>query len=153
MNNRALNLIRANRLSLTAWALSCLLIGSLGAAEICGQAVSPTADKTPPVDRSRLEVSEELSESLANDVLTLSVAARDRDLSAIANYFPLELAAKPFPSKPATTTTKVKWIGAHNWETASGAAANTLGKITGESFLNSWSEFLNHFFGNRRRAI
>ncbi len=97
------------------------------------------------VDRTRLEISEELSESLANDVLTLSAAARDRDLSLMANYFPPELAAKPFPSRPSETKTKVKWIGAHNWEAADGKTANASGKVTGESFLNGWSEFLNHF--------
>lgn len=108
-------------------------------------AVSPAPSKTPPVDRSRLEVSEELSESLANDVLTLSVATRERDLPSMADYFPSELTAKPFPSRPATTTTKVKWISAHNWEAADGNAANALGRITGKAFLGNWAEFLNHF--------
>ena len=116
-----------------------------GRLDINAQTPNPPAPAKTPVDRTRLEVSEELSESLANDVLTLSVAARDRDLSSMANYFPTELAAKPFPSKPSATQAKVKWISAHNWETANGAAANASGRVTGESFLNSWSEFLNHF--------
>ena len=144
MNNGVLNLIQVNRLPLLAWALSWLLIGSVGISEIHGQSVAPVPAKTP-VDRTRLEVSEELSESLANDVLTLSVAARDRDLPSMANYFPTELAAKPFPSKPAATTAKVKWISAHNWEVSDGNTANASGKVTGEAFLGEWSEFLDHF--------
>ena len=112
---------------------------------VYGQNSVPPAPAKTPVDRTRLEISEELSESLANDVLTLSVAARDRDLPLMADYFPPELTAKPFPSRPAAATTKVKWINAHNWEVSDGNAANASGKITGKAFLDQWSEFLNHF--------
>jgi len=107
-------------------------------------------DKTQ-VDRTRLEISEELSESLANDVLTLSVAARDRDLSLMADYFPSQLTAKPFPSRPSATKNQVKWINAHNWETSDAKTVNvsvnpaSAGKISGKAFLGNWAEFLEHF--------
>lgn len=94
-------------------------------------------------ERSRLEVTEDLSESLANDILTLSVATRDVDFETTALYFPAQLAAKPFPSRPVATKTQVKWIGLHNWETTEQSAAN--GKMTRDAFLKTWKEFLTHF--------
>lgn len=130
-----------------------LLIVFCGAYQTFGQndkKKSLPTDKTQ-VDRTRLEISEELSESLANDVLTLSVAARDRDLSLMADYFPVQLTARPFPSRPTATKNQVKWVSAHNWETsdvkivkASNIPANA-GKISGKAFLGNWAEFLEHF--------
>ncbi len=96
-------------------------------------------------DRSRLETIEDLSESLANDLLELSVATRDRDLELTAAYFPAQFAAKPFPSRPAAAKNQVKWINAHNWETARENPANGAGKIIRKDFLGGWSEFLEHF--------
>ncbi len=108
-------------------------------------------DKLQRVDRNRLEIIEELSESLANDLLELSVAARDRNLELTAEFFPAEIAAKPFPSRPTAIKNQVKWISTHNWETkenlnltVSNEAINT-NKITNKAFLNNWSEFLAHF--------
>ncbi|HLM02503.1 MAG TPA: VCBS repeat-containing protein, partial [Pyrinomonadaceae bacterium] len=100
-----------------------------------------------PVDGTRLEMIEELSESLANDLLTLSVAVRDRDLSLTAEFFPAALAAKPFPSRPAATKNQVKWVGSHNWEARENAVAaqNAANKISQKAFLNDWTEFLAHF--------
>ena len=103
----------------------------------------------------RLEIIEELSESLANDLLELSVAARDRDLSLTREYFPASIVGKPFPARPTETTGQVKWVGMHKWE----AAAATIpvvtvarrssdpgpGRVTSKAFLESWSEFLEHF--------
>src|SRR3954452_22000986 len=51
-------------------------------------------------EKSRLEVVEELSESLANDLLELSVATRDQDLDLTSAYFPSLIFGKNFPSKP-----------------------------------------------------
>ncbi len=96
-------------------------------------------------DRSRLEVTEELSESLANDILTLSVATQDRDFEITAQYFPAQFAAKPFPSRPAAATTQVKWISLHNWETSNPTQTDSLAKTTNVDFLKSWKEFLDHF--------
>ena len=112
-------------------------------------AIAQTA-KPQAVDRSRLETVEELSESLANDLLVLSVAARDRDLPLTSEFFPLQLTAKPFPSRASATKTQVKWVGLHNWETpdkvinASKQSIGT-GKITGKTFLGNWAGFLEHF--------
>lgn len=111
----------------------------------------PPTDETQKVDRNRLEAIEELSESLANDLLELSVATRDRDLQLTAEFFPAEIVAKPFPSRPTLIKNQVKWVGAHSWETKENVASNSSNKATGASkitsktFLNNWSEFLAHF--------
>ena len=108
-----------------------------------------------PGDTRRLEIIEELSESLANDLLELSVATRDGDLETTAAYFPALLTAKPFPSRPLETKTQVKWIGLHTWETPAGnqsivnasAASDGTGaaRLTSKAFLKNWSDFLDHF--------
>ena len=96
-------------------------------------------------DRSRFEVIEDLSESLANDVLTLSVATHDRDFETTALYFPAQFTGKPFPSRPTAAKTQVKWINSHNWQTAEANQTNDSGKITNTDFLKNWKEFLAHF--------
>ncbi|MDQ3800136.1 MAG: VCBS repeat-containing protein [Acidobacteriota bacterium] len=147
----------ADRAALIAWTLIfSLLFG--GAYRLHAQngntSSTPANGKTSAsVDPRRLETVEELSESLANDLLELSVAVRDRDLSLTAEFFPAALAAKPFPSRPAATKNQVKWVGLHNWETkenvvsvvADKSAQNAPGKLSRKAFLNDWSEFLGHF--------
>ena len=96
-------------------------------------------------DSSRLEVTEDLSESLANDLLELSLATRDRDFEITASYFPAQFLATAFPSNPANTKTQVKWIGSHGWETADTAPANGIKKTTSADFLKRWQTFLAHF--------
>lgn len=113
-----------------------------------------TKGKTQTVDRTRLEVIEELSESLANDLLELSVATRDLDLDLTSEFFPAQITGKVFPSSPQTAQSQVKWIGTHGWEfsnkgvvrNASNHSPDTSGnKITKKEFLKSWEEFLSHF--------
>jgi len=95
------------------------------------------------IDRSRLEVEEGLSESLANDMLDLSLATRDRDLQTMGEFVAARLAATPFPSRPLVLEPEVKWITTHGWENKSpAAAAEGLGR---EEFLQGWTEFLDHF--------
>ncbi len=112
---------------------------------------APTTEKKTAVDRQRLETVEELSESLANDLLELSVAARDRDLELTAEFFPPQLTAKPFPTHPSPIKNQIKWIGAHDWETSDAKIINassdstSAGKITRKAFLGNWAEFLAHF--------
>ncbi len=132
-------------------ALALLIINTAGKRSVKAQtSVSPATqpDKTPKVDRARLEIIEELSESLANDLLGLSVAARDRDRQLTADFFPAQITAKPFPSRPTTIKNQVKWVGSHNWEAKETTASNTstgANKVTNKKFLDNWSEFLAHF--------
>jgi FG-GAP-like repeat/FG-GAP repeat len=102
-----------------------------------------SAPSPASVDAKRLEVSEELSESLANDLLELSVITKGRDLEKTAQYFPEELSASPFPSKPDAIKPEVKWIASHGWIAASTATAG--GKIKASDFLAQWGTFLDHF--------
>ena len=57
------------------------------------------AQKVPAAaEPAALENNEELSESLANDVLDLSVAARDRDMPKVTNFWRTEFQPTRFPS-------------------------------------------------------
>jgi hypothetical protein len=124
---------------------------------------------TGAAERMRLEVIEDLSESLANDLLELSIATRDRDLERTAEFFPDRLRSSPFPTDPAPIENKVKWIGMHQWvvrinsaslhhgagrvEPARGNPAqqpeqpreSPLLATRREHFLHAWSRFLAHF--------
>lgn len=95
--------------------------------------------QSPPL---RFEVVEDLSESLANDLLELSIATRDLDYESTGLYFPVGFSAKQFPSKPGPTNNQTKWIGIHVWEAKNGVAN---GAVSRAAFLASWQEFLGHF--------
>src|SRR5258708_4461021 len=94
------------------------------------------------VDARRLETSEELSESLANDLLELSVATKNLDLEKPTQWFPDRFRGQPFPSEPSTLKPPVKWVASHSW-IAKTASAD--GQITSSDFLSGWSAFLHHF--------
>ena len=68
------------------------------------------------VDRAQLQAVEDLSESLANALLDLSIATRRMDLSKIAGYFAEEIDAEALPSLPGALSPGVKWIEVHAWE-------------------------------------
>jgi hypothetical protein len=141
----------------------CLLLTNLLATRAPAQ-TAPHAQQTPApasptnaqVDRARLEVVEELSESLANDLLELSVATRDRDLQKTARFFPSKLTATPFPTRPAPVKTLVKWVGTRTWEvepqllkaggaSAANADAKAAREMSSTEFLRAWTTFLEHF--------
>ena len=81
----------------------------------------PQAPLPPAAETARLETIEDLSESLANEVLDLSGAVRDRDLSRVGAYFADSIEAPPFPSAPGEPRPQVKWISLHGWAPPSGA--------------------------------
>jgi hypothetical protein len=95
------------------------------------------------IDRSRLEVEEELSESLANDMLDLSVAVRDRETERIGEFMPARVVAKIFPSHPTPLEPQVKWIARHSWNRRVGPAEGTV--LDRAQFLEGWTQFLQHF--------
>ncbi len=141
--------IYAKRTTLLALTLILSVLFNGGFNKIYGQSggntPAQTNEKTAPVDSRRLETIEELSESLANDILELSVATRDRDLETTAAYFPAVIAANQFPSRPVAVKNQVKWINSHLWEQTEKKHANVAGKITRKDFLADWEEFLEHF--------
>ena len=96
-----------------------------------------------PVDSGRLEVVENLSESLANDLLALSVAVRNRDLDTLATFFPETVTSAGLPTAPGTVTPELKWISNREWAVPAGEATardRSSGEVVGE-----WSALLEHF--------
>ncbi|HLL16462.1 MAG TPA: VCBS repeat-containing protein [Pyrinomonadaceae bacterium] len=126
----------------------------------------PAKARTPAPERTRLEVIEDLSESLANDLLELSVATRDRDLERTAQFFPAKLNSSPYPARALPLKDSVKWVKMHDWIadapdavtiTRNGTlppfktvipgseVAKTPRAMTREEFMRGWVEFLAHF--------
>ncbi len=92
-------------------------------------------------DLSQMLAVEELTESLANQLLELSVAARQKDRAAIADFFTVSLSSPPFPSTPQDETPTLKWLSEHGWQLES---ANS-GPTDRQEFLESFYAFLDHF--------
>ena len=116
------------------------------------------SNRARTTDPARLEVVEELSESLANDLLDLSLAVRDRDQRQVAEYVPAHLSATPFWSTPLPVRPvqkEVRWVARHGW-TANGhsdghssqrsARSRPLKhRMPREEFLEALFAFLAHF--------
>ena len=103
-------------------------------------AVGAQAQSAVDVDRAAMEESEDLSESLANDLLDLSVAARNGDMAEVASYFLTQLRATPFPTHAGEPRNEVKWISAHDWDLDTNAS-----DLSRASFLDAWRGFFGHF--------
>ena len=113
----------------------CLLLHPLGSAQgLSQEGVGLSFDKAV------LEQTEDYSESLANDLLDLSVALRRQDLSLAANYFAPKLEATPFPARAEPPRPEIKWILRHGW--AIEEAPRQLSKGT---FQEGLQGFLSHF--------
>ena len=104
------------------------------------------------VDVERLDTIENLSESLANDLLALSVAARDKDRPAIVRYFSESFVGDPLPSEPAPDVPWIKWIFKHGWNpppSGSGTTASTDNvarpPIDRAAFISNLEALLEHF--------
>jgi hypothetical protein len=125
-----------------------LALGCLAPHRAHAQKPATAAAATAP-ERTRLEVIEDLSESLANDLLELSVATRDRDLARTAAFFPAKLTSAPYPTRPLPLKDAVKWVKTHDWAAggaATGASADKTPRQTSkEEFLGDWAQFLAHF--------
>ncbi len=92
------------------------------------------------LDRAALEQIEDDSESLANQLLDLSVELRRQDLGKAAKYFPEEFEATLFPTRPDAVQHDIKWIRRHGWD------LNVAPKVTERAdFLQSVEGFLSHF--------
>ncbi len=92
-----------------------------------------------PVDTAELDVTESLSESLANDLLLLSVAVRDKDRVTIERFFAESLEATPVPSAPVDHPGDVGWVSRHEWPT--GAPE----RFRREEFLDGLERLVGHF--------
>ncbi|MCH7766845.1 MAG: VCBS repeat-containing protein [Acidobacteria bacterium] len=89
-----------------------------------------------------------MTESLANDMLDLSLAVRDRDEEKLGEFISASLTATPWPAAAQPLTAEVKWVAKHAWAPAASPASNNGGEaqpMSGEEFLRGWLGFLDHF--------
>jgi hypothetical protein len=91
-------------------------------------------------DRARLEVIEDLSESLANDMLDFSVAVRDRDAARMGKYFSDTVTAAPLPSVPGPLEPAVKWISNRTWNPPAGRPTSAASRA---AVLADWEQLLD----------
>ncbi len=91
-------------------------------------------------DRSELEQTEDHSESLANDLLDLSVALRRQDLSQVAKYFAEDVEATTFPSQPKPLVPEVKWLARRDWD-----LSETPRRVGRDDLRESLQAFFSHF--------
>src|SRR5713226_2529552 len=81
--------------------LTSLLFVALATSYSQQTPAGPAPSNVQSVELSRLEVTEQLSESLANQLLDLSIAVRDRNMEQTSRFFALSLNSSPFPSQPS----------------------------------------------------
>ncbi len=112
------------------------------AALLLGAVPKTLEPQTLELDRDRLERNEDLSESLANQLLAMSVAVRRQDLTEVASSFPATdpLEATPFPEQPGPDALVVKWIERHEWNLDTEAST-----MPASELLSSLEAFLGHF--------
>lgn len=130
-----------------ALAFLCALMGP-GSRLASAQQASPPAQpkaavpNVQSVEVKGLEVSEQLSESLANQLLELSVAVRDLNREQTAPFFADTMTAAPFPSQPGPRKSDIKWISTHPWTASANAGSTSLSR---QEFLDPFFLFLSHF--------
>ncbi len=96
----------------------------------------------------QLDVIEDLSESLANDMLDLALAVRERDKEQLRAFVPGSLSATPWPALAQPLMPEVKWVARHGWKvppailTLNGEGARP---VSGEEFTRGWFALLDHF--------
>lgn len=101
----------------------------------------PMAAQDPlKLDIAKLENTEERTEALANRLLALSVATRDKDIDRMATFFEKRIAVPVFPAAPAEAAHRFKWIYGHDWKFQGGDRL-----IPSKEFLAQWRAFLEHF--------
>ncbi len=106
---------------------------------LSGGTVGLARQATQTVDIEALNATEELSESLANDLLDLSVATRDKDRATIEQYFADHLIATPIPVAPIDRAGPVAWITNRDWPTEAAAGTDR------DTFLAGFETLLEHF--------
>ena len=134
-----------------SWATAVAVTLAIGVSFTGGAALAETpsaarvqAPLPPESEASRLEATEDLSESLANDILELSVAVRDRDLARTGEFFADTVLGPPFPSVPGEAKPQVKWIALHDW--SAGPGADLAPRPTPRAdLLAAFGAFLDHF--------
>ncbi len=129
-------------LTLRAYPTACLhriAVAGITTTLLCAGTVGLARQATQAIDTEALNATEELSESLANDLLDLSVAARDKDRTTIERYFADHLIATPIPVAPVDHPGAAAWITNRDWPTEAVAS------IDRDTFLAGLETLLEHF--------
>jgi hypothetical protein len=135
---------RQNERMPTRWFRRTLPAGLALALTVTGGPTFAQAPVAPESETARLETIEDLSESLANEVLDLSVAVRDRDIARVGTYFAESIEAPPFPSVPGAPQPQLKWISLHGWAPPAGVDTASRSIPRAES-VTAFAAFLDHF--------
>jgi hypothetical protein len=120
----------------SALALLCAIPVLTGVGGALAQA--PVREET----RTRLETIEDLSESLANDLLDLSVAVRDRDWTRIDRFVGPNVGAVAWPCRPGPLEPRGRWVSGRSWTPEPPEAAPARTRAT---LLDGWRAMLDHF--------
>ena len=92
------------------------------------------------VDRARLETIEDQTESLANDLLEMSVALRRLNITEAGSYFADEVDANRFPQERTRLREAAPGITLHQWSIGEGSP-----RVSREELLASLASFLSLF--------
>lgn len=94
-----------------------------------------------PMDREALETAEDLSESLANELLELSVELRDRNVEALRPHLAARVAGKPLPNRPGALQSVRGWIHTHSWT----ATRESTEAQSAQDVVEDFAILLGHF--------
>jgi hypothetical protein len=103
--------------------------------------ISSLAQEPEPLDTKRLEIIEDLSESLANDLVELSIAARTADMEGVGLYFADTVHGPLFPDQAGAPKPVVKWIEQHDWQ----AGSKAVQKLSRRDYLVGLEAWILHF--------
>ena len=92
------------------------------------------------LEKSALTEVEELSESLANRLLDLSIVIRDRNFETISTFFATEIQASNLPFPPFPSGKTIKWIDHNFLDIASDVPWKTRLQL-----IREWKKFLAAF--------
>jgi hypothetical protein len=137
---------------------ACLALAAAPLGVARSQAQQPSPQKTPPTaqtpqptqppkfepvktDGRKLEELEERAEAIANELLELSVAARDYDARRAAEFFTEPALTTPLPAAPAPAAPKVKWVREHGWKFEPKVTRQT----ARAELAKQWAAFLANF--------
>ncbi len=120
------------RASATITTLCCLTLLSAGAS-------GGAARAQQAVDTTQLDEVEDLSESLANDLLALSLATRDKDRAAIKRYFDDSLDATPIPTVALPATRVAAWAVSREWR------IEAMERVGRDAFVQGLERLLERF--------
>jgi hypothetical protein len=121
-----------DRLIVLVVVLAGLVPSSLGAQQPAGGS---------PAELARLERVEDLTEDLANDLLELSLAVRDRDRQAMQRHFADAMECLPLPCTAEAPVASQKWLSTRKFKAAEGAMAAQ----AGADYLADWLKLLSVF--------